>query len=87
MKKGVVWILIIIGVVVLSLYLYTTARAQQAASLPIPETAQGEVSAFMPETQNKGSKPAAKGTAALKATGAVTVLDEKSALDRKSFLG
>lgn len=86
MKKGVVWILIIIGVAVLSLYLYTTARAWQAASLPIPETAQGEVSVFMPETQSK-SKPAAKGTAALKATGAVTVLDEKSALDRKSFLG
>ena len=76
MNKRLIWILIIIGVGILSLYLYSSARARQADSLPIPETAQGEASAFMPETQSK-SKPAAKGTAALKATGAVTILEEK----------
>jgi hypothetical protein len=68
MKK--IWILIIILVIILSMYIYSSAR--QRVSLPMPEDMAGqEASAFLPK-QAQG-RPAATGSGELKVTGPVWV--------------
>jgi hypothetical protein len=67
-KRLVILSLILVGLI--SIFVYSLARAKQ--SFPRPEdTAGREASAFMPQTVK--DKPVAKGSAELKLTGPVWV--------------